>query len=263
MRLTPILHVQMPSIAITRRVGASLQSCELTFQEREPIDVPLAAMQHEAYEVALHGLGLHVESLPPLDHLPDSVFIEDTALVLDEVAILTRPGVASRRPEIPHTTSALAHHRRLAFIDAPGTLEGGDILRLGKRLLVGLTSRTNENGVAQLRAIVEPLGYSVSLFAIGDALHLKSVCTRLDDQTMLANPKWIDVDKLGVQRVIEVKGDEPLGANVLALRDRIIVSAAFPGTRTVLEKAGYKTVPIDVSELHKAEGALTCLSLLL
>lgn len=253
----------MPQLAITRQVGAGLEGCVLTHIEREPIDVPLAIMQHDAFEVALHGIGLQLESLPPLDHLPDSVFIEDTAIVLDEVAIITRPGVASRRPELRHTTQALAHHRRLVFIDAPGTIEGGDVLRLGKRLLVGITRRTNEAGVNQLRSIVEPLGYKVDALPIEGALHLKSACTRIDDDTLLANPQWIDITTLGVSRVISVASAEPLAANVLALDQRVIVSASFPNTRKVLEAAGFKTIPIDVSELHKAEGGLTCLSLIL
>jgi dimethylargininase len=251
----------MPKTAITRKVGAALEFCTLTHLEREPIDVPLAAMQHEAYEIALRGLGLHVNSLPAIDFLPDSVFVEDTAIVLDEIAIITRPGVEVRRPEIPHTTAALAHYRRLVFIDAPATIEGGDVVKLGKRLLVGRSSRTNEAGVHQLRSIVEPLGYDVATFEVKGALHLKSVCTRIDDETILANPQWIDTQQLGVKQILCVNGAEPLAANVLAIGDRIIVSASFPATRVMLERAGYKTVPVDVSELHKAEGGLTCLSL--
>lgn len=251
----------MPTTAITRQVGAALDACTLTFLERQPIDVPLAAVQHEAYEIALHGLGIRLESLPAIDHLPDSVFIEDTAIVLDEIAVITRPGVAARRPEVSHTTQALAHHRRLAFIDAPATIEGGDVLRLGKRLLVGRTARTNDAGIEQLRRIVEPLGYTVEPIPIENALHLKSVCTGIDEETVLANPEWIDITQLGVSRVLCVGGAEPQAANVLAIGDRIIVSAAFPKTQDVLEHAGYETIPIDVSELHKAEGALTCLSL--
>ncbi|MGH7463381.1 MAG: dimethylarginine dimethylaminohydrolase family protein [Longimicrobiales bacterium] len=253
----------MAQLAITRQVGAGLENCELTHLEREPIDVGLAIMQHDAYEVALHGIGLQLESLPALDALPDSVFIEDTAIVLDEVAIITRPGVVSRRPETPHTTQVLAHYRRLVFIDAPGTIEGGDVLRVGRRLLVGITGRTNQAGVNQLRAIVEPLGYQVEALPVAGALHLKSACTRLTDDTILANPDWIDTSLLGVPRVLCVAGKEPLAANVLALDHRVIVSASFPGTRQLLDKAGFKTIPVDVSELHKAEGGLTCLSLIL
>jgi dimethylargininase len=252
----------MTAIAITRRVGAALEACTLTFLERQPIDVALAARQHEAYEAALRGRGLQLESLPALDDLADSVFIEDTAIVLDEIAIITRPGVAARRPEVAHTTQALAHHRRLAFIDAPGTLEGGDVIRLGKRLLVGVSGRTNQAGIDQLRNIVKPLGYAVDPFPVNGALHLKSACTRIDDDTVLAHPQWIDTSKLGAGRVLCVGGTEPIAANVVPAGDHIIVSATFPETRTVLEEAGYATVSVDVAELHKAEGGLTCLSLL-
>jgi dimethylargininase len=252
----------MPTIALTRKVGAALDFCTLTHIERETIDVPLATMQHEAYEFALRGLGLQVVSLPAIDYLPDSVFIEDTAIVLDELAIITRPGITVRRAEVPFTTAALAHHRRLVFIDAPATLEGGDVLRLGRRILVGLSARTNEAGIQQLRNIVEPLGYTVVALSVNGALHLKSACTRIDDQTILANPQWIDTSLLAVPRVLCVSGAESLAANVLAIGERVIVSASYPGTRSVLEQAGCKTVPVDVSELHKAEGGLTCLSLI-
>jgi dimethylargininase len=252
----------MPGIAITRRVGAALQACTLTFLERQPIDVPLAATQHEAYEIALRGLGLQVDSLAPIDDLPDSVFIEDTAIVLDELAIITRPGAVARRPEIAHTTQMLAHRCRLAFVDAPATIEGGDVIRLGKRLLVGVSGRTNEAGVHELRRIAKPLGYTVDPFPVRGALHLKSACTRIDDETLLAHAAWIEPTKLSVRRVLRVTGAEPLAANVVPVGDRILISAAFPETRFVLENAGYKTMSVDVSELHKAEGGLTCLSLL-
>lgn len=250
-------------IAITRAVSSTLGECELTHLERVPIDVERARQQHAAYESVLSEAGIRVEQQPPLPEHPDAVFVEDTAIVLDELAIITRPGVESRRGETAHISPVLAVHRKLVHIQAPGTLEGGDVLRLGKRLLVGRTRRTNQHGIEQLAAAVQPHGYSVEAIEIEDALHLKSACAALDHDTVLANPGWIDTSALRAARVLCVAPSEPAAANVLALNGTIVVSASFPQTRAMLERVGYATEEVDVSELHKAEAGLTCMSLLI
>ena len=249
-------------MAVTRGVPRSLVDCELTHFQREPINVKLAGHQHDTYEATLLDMGFVVERQPPLDDLPDSVFVEDTALVLDDIAVITRMGVSSRRAESPHTTRILANYRRLAFINAPGTLEGGDIVVLGKRVFVGLSTRTNQQGVDQLRTILKPFGYTVDALAVHGALHLKSAVTAIAPDTVLANPEWVDGNALGAERLLTVPASEPWGANVLAGNGELLVSANYPETRDLLESAGFRTYTVNVSELHKAESGVTCMSLL-
>ena len=253
----------MSLVAITRGVAASIGACELTHLERQAIDVDRARAQHRAYEEALERLGCRVESLPALDSLPDSVFVEDVAVVLDEIAIVTRPGAESRRPETAAIAPVLAAYRTLAFIEPPGTLDGGDVLRLGRRLYVGLSARSNESGTRQLRELVGPHGYDVTAVRVESCLHLKSAVTEAAPGVILVNPGWIDPAALGAGRVIEVDPGEPGAANGLTVAGRLIYPMSFPRTRRKLEDAGIELVPVDVSELQKAEGAVTCCSLLL
>src|SRR5688500_5562758 len=248
----------MPRIAITRQVSTSLEQCALTFLEREPIDVRLAARQHAGYEAALRESGVTVEHQNELPRYPDAVFVEDTALVLDEIAVITRPGEPTRRGETEHIAPILARYRPLATIESPATLEGGDIVRLGKRLFVGLSSRSNQAGANQLRAIVEPFGYTVDTVQLEGALHLKSAVSALDRVTILANPNWVDTNKFGAGRVLAIPPEEPLAANVLAINGTVIVSDAYPRTRELLEHAGFVTRAVTVTELHKAEAGVTC-----
>jgi dimethylargininase len=249
-------------MALTRAVPRSLVDCELTHLQRQPIDVRTAVRQHDSYEATLLDMGLVVERQPALDDLPDSVFVEDTALVLDEIAVITRMGVTSRRPESPHTTRILANYRRLAFINAPGTLEGGDIVVIGKRIFVGISTRTNQQGIDQLRTLLKPFGYTVESVAVRGALHLKSACTAVAPDTVIANPDWVEPAAFGVERVLTVPAAEPWGANVLASAGELLVSANFPATRDLLESAGFHTYSVNVSELHKAECGVTCMSIL-
>jgi len=262
-------------IAITRGVSARIGACELTHLERQPIDVDLARAQHRAYEETLARLGCRVESLPALDDLPDSVFVEDVAIVLDEVAVITRPGAESRRPETDAISPTLAGYRPLTFIQPPGTLDGGDVLRLGKRVFVGRSGRSSESGIAQLRGLLAPYGYAVTAVPIRGCLHLKSAVTEAAPGVVLVNPQWVDpaafipsgVIEVGPSAfspaaVIEIDPGEPAAANGLLIGSRLIYPSSFPGTRRRLEAAGVDVVPVDVSELQKAEGAVTCCSLI-
>jgi dimethylargininase len=248
-------------IAITRGVSAGISACELTHLERQTIDLERARAQHRAYEEALTRAGCRVESLLALDDLPDSVFVEDVAIVLDEIAIVTRPGAESRRPETAHIAPVLAHYRRVSFIQAPGTLDGGDVLRLGRRTFVGLSGRSDESGIEQLRAVVWPYGYTVTSVPVSGCLHLKSAATEAAPGVVLVNPAWVDARALGDVRVIEIDPDEPYAANGLLVGGRLIYPTSFPRTRKRLEDAGITIEPVDVSELQKAEGAVTCCSL--
>ncbi len=249
--------------ALTRAISPRIVECELTHLERIPIDVAAARAQHAAYARALIALGCAVEEVEPAPDHPDSVFIEDTAVVFDELAVITRPGAASRRGETAAVERALAPLRPIVRIEAPATLDGGDVLVVGKRVFVGRTGRTNEGGVVQLRAALAPHGYTVEAIEVTGCLHLKTAVTAVDDRTVLLNPAWIDARALGGLDRIEVDAAEPMGANVVRVGDALLYGAAYPRTRARLEARGYRPVCVDASELAKAEGAVTCCSLVL
>jgi len=248
--------------AITRQVSPAIARCELTHLERVPIDASLAAAQHREYERCLGDLGCVVVSLPAEPGLPDSVFVEDTAVVVDELAVMTRPGAVSRRPEAASVARVLVPYRPVATITAPGTLDGGDVLRLGRRVLVGSSSRSNPEGVAQLRALLAPHGYTVEAVPVAGCLHLKSAVTEVALGTVLLNPAWVDPAAFAGLTRVEVEPAEPYAANALLIGRTVIFPTAFPRTAARLERAGVRLRLLDVSELAKAEGAVTCCSLI-
>lgn len=250
--------------ALTREPGPRLGHCQLTHLARQPIDAARAQAQHRAYEKALLSFGCAVEHLAPQPDLPDAVFVEDSAVVLPELAVLTRPGAPSRRAEIASVAAVLREHRPLHSITAPATLDGGDVLRLGRTLYVGRKDphgRTNAAGAAQLRAIVRVYGYEVVEVTVRGCLHLKSAVTDLADDTILLNPEWVSEADFAVPRNLSVNPAEAHGANVLRVGKDILCAAAYPRTNARLEAAGFDLTVMDVSELAKAEGALTCCSL--
>jgi dimethylargininase len=250
-------------LAITREVSRSIEKCELTYLAREPMDLPRARQQHAAYEQALRDAGLAVLSLPEEPDLPDSVFVEDTALVLDECAIVLRPGAASRRKEADSIGSWLGRFRTLHSVQAPGQVDGGDILRLGHVIYVGVGQRTDNEAIEQIRTWVAPFGYSVEAVPIRGCLHLKSAATEVATGVVLVNPEWIEPQSFREVKSIEVDPSEPYGANGLRLGESVLFPEAFPRTRARLERAGIRTRAIAADELAKAEGALTCCSLIL
>lgn len=249
-------------VAITRRVSPALAGCELTHQARVPIDVERARAQHHAYEQALIAAGGLVHQLDTSAELPDSVFVEDIALVVPELAVITRPGAESRRAETPAIAHALAAFRPLRTIEAPGTIDGGDVLIVGRRVFAGLSTRTNAAGVAQLRQILGPLGYTVCAIEVGGCLHLKSAVTAIDLSTLLVNRAWIDPAAFDGFGLIDVDPAEAGAANVLRVGDRVLVAAAFPRTAAIIERTGLRVDCVEVDELAKAEGAVTCCSLI-
>jgi dimethylargininase len=250
------------TIALIRELDASIQRCELTHLHREPIDAAIARLQHEGYADCLVRLGCELLRLPTEPEMPDSVFVEDTAVVLDELAILTRPGAASRRAETASIARALEPHRELVRIEAPGTLDGGDVLRLGRELCVGSSSRTNRAGLEQLERAVKTHGYTVKSVPVRGCLHLKSAVTRVSEDALLLNPEWVSRSALPRYELIEVDPGEPFAANALLVERSVVYPAAFPCTRERLEERGLRVEPVDVSELAKAEGGVTCCSLL-
>jgi dimethylargininase len=249
--------------AITRAVSPALNGCELGYLPRQEIDVVKASLQHRQYEACLRDLGVTVVSLPAEPELPDSMFVEDPAVVVNEVAVMTRMGAPSRRKESESLAQALARFRPLRWMREPATLEGGDVLRVGSTLFVGLSARTNATGIAQLRAELEPFSYSVQPVEVRGCLHLKSGCSFVGNQTILANRDWVDISAFAGFDIVDVAPNEPRAANVLALGDTVVIPEAFPDTGRILERAGWRVRLLDISELMKAEAGLTCSSILL
>ena len=249
-------------IAITRQVSRSIDKCELTNLERLPIDLQRARDQHHAYEEALGSLGVEVISLPEEPLLPDAVFVEDAAVVLDECAFITRPGADSRRPETDSIARALTPYRTLQVIQAPGMLDGGDVLVAGRRIWVGQATRSNRSAIDQMQAHLEQYGYIVRGVPVSGCLHLKSAVTRVTDDCLLINPAWVDPANFPGMKFIEVHPPESNAANALLVGETLIYQPAYPQTLGTLEAAGFHPVLVDQSELTKAEGALTCCSLL-
>lgn len=252
----------MKAVALTREVPSSIARCELTHLERIAIDVGRAAAQHAAYESTLEQLGCVIERVAAAPEHPDSVFVEDTALVLDELGVVARPGADSRRGETHGVATALGRYRRLACLQAPATLDGGDVLSLGRRVFVGQSSRTNLAGARQLEQMVRPHGYEVRVVPVGRCLHLKSAVTAVGDETILINPQWADASLFGAARCIEVDPSEPHAANALRIGDVVVMPQSAPRTAERLEAAGFRVSTVDVSELAKAEAGVTCCSLI-
>ena len=252
----------MRLVALTREVSPSIGRCELTHLTRRAIEVGAAMEQHRQYESCLADLGCEVHHLPAEADLPDSVFVEDTAVVLDELAVIMRPGAASRRAETPTVADALKPFRRLYTIEPPGTMDGGDVLSLNRVLYVGLSSRTNTAGLEQLEAICRPFGYAVKPVGIKGCLHLKSAVSQVGPNAVLANRAWIEVNAFKGLEVVEVDPSEPMAANALLIGKSIVYPRAHHRTRRRLEDRGLSVTTVDVSELAKAEGGVTCCSLI-
>jgi dimethylargininase len=250
-------------VALTRAVPASVGAGELTHLERTPIDVERARAQHAAYEQALVAAGCAVMRLAELPGLPDSVFVEDAAVVLDEVAVLTRPGAVSRRPEVDALVPALSAYRALVRIAAPATLDGGDVLRLGRTMYVGMSARSTADGAAALERLLAPLGYEVRPVALQGALHLKTAVTEVADGLLLVNPDWVDPAAFPGFDCLPVDPREPFAANALRVVNVVIHSTEHPRTQELLRARGIAVLGVDASELGKAEGGVTCSSLII
>ena len=250
-------------IALTRKISSAMARCELTHLQRTAIDVDLAREQHRAYEQALRDLGWRIESLPEEPELPDSVFVEDTAIVLDEVAVITRPGALSRRPETASVAAVLGKHRDLLRLESPGTLDGGDVLRVARSLYVGTSSRSDASGIEQLGVLLRPFGYRVLPVPVQGCLHLKSAVTQVAADELLINSRHVERRHFPGMRFIEVDGSEPSGANALMAGADVIYPRSYPRTAEILRQHGIRVHTVEMSETEKAEGAVTCCSLLI
>src|SRR6266480_3788898 len=249
--------------AITREVSASINDCELSFHARKPIDVAKAIAQHKAYQDRLAELGVRVIYLPAEPDLPDAVFVEDPAVVVDEVAVIAIIGVPSRRPEARSIADALSGYLPLKFLSEPATLDGGDVLRIGRFVFAGLSQRTNSEGVAQLRDVLGAFDYEVQPVEVRGCLHLKSACSYIGNDTILVNRSWIDGERFRRFQLLDVPDEEPAAANALLIKNVVIIPASFPKTRALLKERGFRVRTIDLSELQKAEAGVTCTSLIL
>jgi dimethylargininase len=250
-------------IAITREISPRFNECEITHIDRSPIDLNIARTQHREYVNALKKLGCDVVELPAEADLPDSVFVEDTAFILPEAAVITRPGADSRKPETESIIRALSPHKELIHVREPATIDGGDVLVMGKSIYVGLSTRSNQSAISQLSELLGEHGYTVIGVQLHDCLHLKSAVSRVDDNTLLINKSWVDVHHFENYELIEIDPDEPFAANCLPVGDSIIYPTSFPRTRARLEERGFEIVSVEVDELAKAEGAVTCCSLII
>jgi dimethylargininase len=251
------------TIAITREVSSRFNECEITHIDRTPIDLEIARQQHHEYITALARLGCEVIQLPEDPALPDSVFVEDAAFILPEVAVITRPGADSRKPETEAIAKALFPYKKLLQISDPATVDGGDILIMGKNIYIGLSTRSNQDAVDQINTLLGEYGYMATGVQMHDCLHLKTAATRVDDSTLLINRKWVDAHHFKDYTWIEIDESEAFAANCLPVNGQIIYPTSFPKTREKLEAAGHKTLPVAVDELAKAEGAVTCCSLII
>ncbi len=247
-------------IALTHVPSATMEAGERTHVPPSPIDHALALAQHAAYVQTLRDCGADVVVLDVNDDCPDGTFLEDTAVVLDEVAVLGSLGVRSRRVEAERMEPVLRQYREVVRIDPPGTLEGGDVLRIGRRLLVGRSSRTNAAGVESVARIAARYGYTVEAISVRGCLHLKTACTALPDGRLLVNPCWVN---LTAAPSVPVHESEPWSANIVLVQGQVLANAAHPRTTALLHKLGHPIHEVDISEFAKAEGGVTCLSLLL
>jgi dimethylargininase len=252
--------------AFTRAVSPRLSECELTHLQRTPIDTGLAIAQHREYERRLESAGFEIVRLPDLPEHPDGVFVEDTALCLDGHAMILRPGAASRAPETSSTAAGLAAHFELHHIEN-GHIDGGDVLRIGKTLYVGLSTRTDVAGIAALREIARSISFDVVQAELRDCLHLKTGATfvgpdRAGSMVLLYNPARVDPSQFGDVEPLAVDPREPAAANSLRVGELIILPAGNPSTATLLRSRGFDVIEVDVSELQKAEAGVTCMSLI-
>lgn len=251
----------MSKIAIVREVSENVHRCELTHLAREKIDYQAAVAQHREYQTSLVELGCELLTLPGDPEMPDCVFVEDIAVVLDEVAVITRPGAASRRSETSAVRAALEPFRQLLFIREPGMLDGGDVLVVGEKIFIGRSTRTNAPGIAQLIHLLESFPYEVRDVDFHSCLHLKSAVTAIGESTLLIQREWVSPDAFTGLELVAVDPAEPHGGNALRVGDTVVYPTGFDRTRARMEARGFTVRTVPQSELAKAEGGVTCGSL--
>ena len=249
----------VPDVVIMRRPSPRMSEGTLTFMERQSVDPGLAEQQHRSYREAVSLAGLTLIDLPPLDDFPDSTFVEDVLLAFPECFVLCRPGASSRLQEPGLIAPSLPGDRPVFQIEEPATIDGGDVLQIGREVYVGLSRRTNEAAIASLAHILDAFGYSVKPVAVTGSLHLKTAATAVGD-LLVANPAWVDLSVFGTRQVVTVDASEPFAGNVLSLGGKFYAQTAHGRTTTKLRALGLELTPLDISEFAKVEAGLTCMS---
>jgi len=249
-------------LALTHLPSPNLDHGQRTHIAREVVDYELALRQHADYCRMLQECGADVVTLDVNRNQPDSTFIEDTAVVLDEIAVLASMGTDARRQEPSRIEPELQKYRKVERIEPPATLEGGDVLVIGRTIQVGLSERTNVSGIQAFETIVRRFGYRVVPVPVRQCLHLKTACTALPDGRLLINPSWLDLESLHDFETVAVSDDEPWAANTLPINGRVLISSANPQTTEMLRRLGFDVRALPLSEFAKVEGCVTCLSLL-
>jgi dimethylargininase len=250
-------------IAFTRSIPASFVHALAAVRPDPPIDIDRARTQHVVYRSALERLGARVKLLESDEDCPDCCFIEDTAIVAAGIALITRPGAPSRQPEGARVAAALAELVEIAHMHPPATLDGGDCLRLGRTIYIGRSARTNAAGVARAAEVFEPRGYRVIPVELpAHVLHLKCVCAPLADNRVLLAEGTVAAATSAGAHAVWVPNEETYAANAVAIGDSVVIADGFPRTREALEAAGFQVCPLATTEFRKADGSLTCLSIL-
>jgi len=248
--------------AITRGVSRSIRECELTYRSREHIDYEKAASQLERYCQLLRKWDVDLLTMPANDTYPDGCFVQDTAIILDEVCVMASMGAEARRGEVSEVERMVSRFRSIQHIIAPATLDGGDVVQFGKRLFVGLSSRTNARGIAALSQIVELFGYTVVPVTVNGGLHLTTGCGIVNDETVLLNPRWLDASAFKGLRQLHVPEEEPWAANTIRVDNAVCLEEEAPRTVDLVQPHAGSIDTLDISEFRKAEGSLSCLSLI-
>jgi len=246
--------------AILRRPGADLAAGITTSCLGAP-DLALMLAQHAAYAATLRALGLAIDVLEPLPGFPDAYFVEDVAVVVPELAVIARPGASTRQEETGPIVPVLAAHREVARLEAPATLDGGDVLVVDREVFVGLSARTNAEGAAQLGRLLEPHRYRTRTVPVGAGFHLKSSVSWLGGETLLVSERFANAPELRGYRCIPVDAGDEAACNTLLVNGTLLVPAGFAAARRKVEQAGLPIVELDVSEARKMDGGLSCMSL--
>jgi dimethylargininase len=248
--------------AITRQVSRRIAACELTYRSRDEIDYDKAIAQLDRYCALLRNWGVDLMPLAASDAYPDCCFVQDTAVVLDEVCVIASMGARSRLGEVSEVERLIAPFRKIRRIFSPATLDGGDVVQFGKRVFVGLSSRTNRRGIVAFSQIVESYGYTVVPVTVHGGLHLTTGCGIVNDETVLLNPRWLDAAAFSGLRQLHVPEEEPWAANTIRVGNAVCLEAEAPRTMELVQPYAGSIDSLDISEFRKAEGSLSCLSLI-
>jgi dimethylargininase len=249
--------------AVVREVPLTLDKCVRTYSSRNRVNLDLAQKQHEAYCKTLEDRNLKLVRIPADNNFPDCVFVEDPAVVYEGTAIMCNMGAKSRVGEVEEVRRVLSPiFRKVVNIDPPATIEGGDVLRVKDHLFVGVTSRTNVDGVNQLREALRKEDCEITSVKVENILHFKSACSYLGDDYIAVNPGYFDLRVLSSFKLISLPKQEAYAANCLAVNGTVLMTKGYPKTKKLIEKIGFETEELDVSEFKKCEGSLTCLSII-